>query len=507
MSWNFGTRLNNLQIQVNNLAQTSLTNPLTAPLGCASYPINDATQLSATAGQNLNVNVSAGQNITLNGPVNIPNHPLTITNNTNNDSLIVTDQPGDTNVFRIDAFGNVGILQSPSITLPTGLSVNGPITCGNILSSNVVNSITAGNPSIQMGGTQNNRLVSLAPTIQVDVAQSNNNNAEINYNTPSTPGWNNNSLIIKAKNQTSNYTAIFNTATGSTNLPQVNTDTIASITGGEINVNNNLDLGANSLTCGTLNYTTLNPPITDAGITQIIPEVGITATVAGNQAYIGNTGVISVTAGANVSVDNTDPKYPVISATAGGSGTLTNITSTNLGITIANPTTTPALTPKYIGNITFQFDSATVATGSVVSPGNSLTLWYLPLTPLATSILTQYAAPAANLALQIKFNPCIYIQGFANGGANSDNITFDIVTDAGGSAPGADNNRFWNNIQDFPITCNFTMTTQTNGFSNSSNTKVGLVIGNGCTTGGAGIFMATIPNIISFDVIDQSNFS
>lgn len=448
MSWNFGTRLNNLQIQVNNLAQTSLTNPLTAPLGCASYPINNATQLSATAGQNLNVNVSAGQNITLNGPVNIPNHPLTITNNTNNDSLIVTDQPGDTNVFRIDAFGNVGIRADPSITLPPGLSVNGPIACQSIQSSNIVNSITAGNTSIQMGGTQSNRLVSLAPTIQVATIQSTSSNP--------------------------------------------------------ININNTINCG--DISCGTLYYTSLVPA--PSGSIQTInggEGIVIDNTTPGNP-IINNTGVIEIQAGSNITIDNSNPSNPIINA-SGGSGTLTNITSTNLGITIANPTTTPALTPKYIGNITFQFDSATVATGSVVSPGSSLTLWYLPLTPLATSILTQYAAPAANLALQIKFNPCIYIQGFANGGANSDNITFDVVTDAGGSAPGADNNRFWNNIQDFPISCNFTMTTQTNGFSNSSNTKVGLVIGNGCTTGGAGIFMATIPNIISFDVIDQSNFS
>jgi hypothetical protein len=501
MSWNFGTRLNNLQIQVNNLAQTSLTNPLTAPLGCASYPINNATQLSATPGQNLAVNVSSGSNITLNGPVNVPNHPLTITNNTNNDSFVVTDEPGDTNVFRIDAFGNVGVLQNPSITLPTGLSVGGPITCSNIIASNVVSSITAGNPSIQMGGTQTNRTVSLAPSIQVDDIQSSNTNAEINFNATTTPGWNNNSVMIKNKNDDATYTAIFNTATGESDLPQINTGTIDSITGGAINVNKSLNLGSNNLTCATLNYTTLNPPITDAGITQIIPEVGISATVAGNQAYIGNTGVIALTAGSNISIDASAPRYPIISATIPANTGLNSVSSTNNGLAVsAVSSNTQSLTSSYIGVALFQYSSNSPV-GSYINPGQTLTINFTPITSLANSILKNYSG---NVALYFSYCPSLYFDGFVDF-TPADTLSASISTDAQGSANGSDNNRATNNFQDQTACPTFNIVCESNTFTDASNTIMSINITNNCAI--ASFMPILLPNIIRCDVFETSNFA
>lgn len=453
MSFNISTRLNNLQQQVNNIANTGLTNPLEQTLNANNYNIINANQITAAPSSTLTL---GGASVQINAPVVLPNHPLTITNSTNNDSLIVTDQAGDTNVFRIDAYGNVGILQSPSITLPTGLSVGGNITCGNVIASNVVNSLTAGNPSIQMGGTQSNRTISLNSAIQIDQAQSNNNNAEINFNTPTTPGWNNNSLIIKAKNQTSNYTAIFNTATGSTNLPQVNTDTIASITGGEINVNNNLDLGANSLTCGTLNYTTLNPPITDAG------------------------------------------------------GTVTSLSIANNSATIATPTTTPAIRNNCIGTAYFQFDGtfpppALVAQTLLltpVSPGQSITAWYFAAgtspTGMAFNVLNNWSSQ--NYVCVISCAPSIMVSGPIVAG--TDYISANMMTDAGGAAGGSDGAYFYDITA--VVSPNFNIVTDTQALSNASNTRLGLRLTN--NTGSATINWAMIPGTIRVDVYDRQFF-
>ena len=501
MSWNFATRLNNLQIQVNNLAQTSLTNPLTAPLGCASYPINNATQLSATAGQNLNVNVSGGQNITLNGAVNIPNHPLTITNNTNNDSLVVTDQPGDTNVFRIDAFGNVGILQDPSITLPTGLSVNGPITCGNILSSNVINSITAGNTSIQMGGTQNNRTVSLAPTIQVDVAQSNNNNAEINYNTPSTPGWNNNSLIIKAKNQTANYTAIFNTATGQTNLVQVNTDTLNSITGGAITVSKDLNLGSNDITCGTLNYTSLNPPLPGSIATINGGEgIFIDNTTPGNP-IIDNTGVIQIQAGSNVTIDNTNPQQPIINAS--GDLGVASLTTTNIGVNLSSNDGAVSMTPKCVGYAQFTHNGTISNTGAI-SPSQSLDIEFVPDSALATNILTSYTG--TNIVYVFKLSLSVIINNVL-GAPNLSTIIGTIFTDGVGQSEATQTIVFNASVGGQVInTINFT-TSSTEAFDigDASNTKIFMRLYNFLNNGTLQVY--NLSPILECYVYDITNFT
>jgi len=139
MSWNFGLRLNNLQNEVDQLTVGTVTNPLTTPLNCNSLAINNATTITASTGQNLSLNTSGTNSVTINGPVNIPNHPLTITNNTSNDSMIVSDITGDTSVFRIDSSGNVGVKVNTSTTLTNDFTVSGNtlVTGNETVSGNI----------------------------------------------------------------------------------------------------------------------------------------------------------------------------------------------------------------------------------------------------------------------------------------------------------------------------------------------------------------------------------
>ena len=156
MSWNFNLRLNNLQNEVNQIVVGTVTNPLTSALNCNSLAINNATAITATTGQNLSLNTSGANSITINGPVNIPNHPLTITNNTTGDSMVVSDTTGDTSVFRIDASGNVGVKVNTSTTLTNDFTVVGNtlVTGNETVTGNITCSqlnYTTLNPPVSSG--------------------------------------------------------------------------------------------------------------------------------------------------------------------------------------------------------------------------------------------------------------------------------------------------------------------------------------------------------------------
>lgn len=329
-----------------------------------------------------------------------------------------------------------------------------------------------------------------------------------------TGGGGSNSLLKIGPADQSSYTIQADVDAGTADIVQVNTDTLSNITGSPVNVqgglkidqiydkNNSAGTANQVLSCGSGGQVQWVSSAA-SGVHSVQQGSGISINQTDPQNPVISANVAQIQAGSNVSVSNVGGTYTISATAATG---VSSISSSNLGITIANPTSSPVLTPKYIGAATFQFDSTTPASGITTAPNGSITIWYTPLTPLATAILTQYYTGLPNLALQIKYTPSIYVQGFAQG--NADYIYFDVITDAGGQSPGADNNRFWNNIQDFPVSCDFQLTTQTNnGFSNANNTKVGLVIQNGITTGGASIFMATIPNVIRFDVFDPSNFT
>jgi len=171
MSWNFNSRLNNLQVQVNQLTASSVENPLTSSLNCSSYPIIGATNITATTAQNLNLNASNGYSIIANAPLLVPNHQIVVLNNTTNDGLIVGDNVSDDSVFRVDASGNVAIKSEPASSLTADFTVNGDalltgdldvqnITCASITApivnaGNVVNNITAGSGITKTGTSTN----------------------------------------------------------------------------------------------------------------------------------------------------------------------------------------------------------------------------------------------------------------------------------------------------------------------------------------------------------------
>lgn len=74
-----------------------------------------------------------------------------------------------------------------------------------------------------------------------------------------------------------------------------------------------------------------------------LPSAGASLFATFNQGLLANTALQSVVAGANVTVDNTDPRNPVISATGGGgSGTVTSVSATvPIGLTVTgSPITT-----------------------------------------------------------------------------------------------------------------------------------------------------------------------
>ena len=498
MSFNLSTRLNQLQIQVNNIANTGLTNPLEQTLNANNYNIINCNTVQSSVSTPLNI---GGQSVVINAPVSIPNHPLTITNNTASDSFVVGDSIGDNDVFRVDNNGNVGIKVDPNATLSNGLTVNGSLTCGTITANNIVNSITAGSPNIQITGTVSNRTIDLGNTIEINDIQSDNTNAEINFNATTTPGWNNNSVMIKNKNDDTSYTAIFNTATGQVDIPQINTGTIDSITGGAISVNKSLNLGSNNITCGTLNYTTLNPAVSAGGITEIIPEVGITATVAGNQAYIGNSGVIAIQAGDNISIDASAPRYPIISATIPANTGLNSVTSSNSGLSVsAVSSNSQTLTSSYIGVALFQYSSHSPV-GSYINPGQTLTINFTPITSLANSILKNYSG---NVALYFSFCPSLYFDGFVDFNP-ADTISATISTNVEGTANGSDNNRATNNFQDQTACPTFNIVCESNTFTNINNTTMSINITNNCAI--ASFMPILLPNVIRCDVFETGNFA
>lgn len=166
MSFNLSTRLNNLYQVVENIQTTALTNPMVASLNMASYNVNNASSVNAPASTPLILSADPAQGVIINTKVSIPNHPLTITNNTTNDSFQVGDSAGDTNVFRIDSGGNVAVKSDPNASLTSDFTVNGntaitgnlianTITAVSVNAGNVLNNITAGTGILKTGTAQN----------------------------------------------------------------------------------------------------------------------------------------------------------------------------------------------------------------------------------------------------------------------------------------------------------------------------------------------------------------
>jgi hypothetical protein len=164
MSFNISTRLNNLSLQVQQLTASSVTNPLTSNLNCASYNIINCDNITAPSGMPMtldagNSNVVVSSNLQLNNTLNV-------VNSTANNSLVVADSSGgDTTSFVVDASGNVGVKVNPATALTSdftvngGVSVSGDISCNNINASNVVNSVSVGSVGLSNTGTAKNPII------------------------------------------------------------------------------------------------------------------------------------------------------------------------------------------------------------------------------------------------------------------------------------------------------------------------------------------------------------
>lgn len=150
MSWSIPLQLNNLRYEVEALAQTSITNPLTAPLNCNQNAFSNLNVISSQAGQPMNLNGSTAVNIPC--PLNVVNS-VVITNNTVNDCLKINDSSPDTSVFRVDKDGNVGIGVPPASVLTNALTVVGSVSATTITAGNLINSITAGSGLTKTGTT------------------------------------------------------------------------------------------------------------------------------------------------------------------------------------------------------------------------------------------------------------------------------------------------------------------------------------------------------------------
>ena len=91
--------------------------------------------------------------------------------------------------------------------------------------------------------------------------------------------------------------------------------------------------------------------LTNTGVTSNVAGTGISVSGATGAVTIGNTGVTSIVAGINISVSGATGAVTV-NSTDQYVGTVTNVSSTNTNIlTVANPTTTPALSPV-MGTVT-----------------------------------------------------------------------------------------------------------------------------------------------------------
>lgn len=168
MSWNITTRLNNLQQQVNNIANTGLTNPLEQQLNANSYNMINLNTLNANSnvlklqsnnigGIETNCNVTVGGNLTcdtlnytsLNPPIQGGGETLqeTLVNGNSGGGLDITE----INNLELNTLYYVNLINgfNPTYTLSQGMTQTGNnITSqGSILASFISNN-TYLNPSV-----------------------------------------------------------------------------------------------------------------------------------------------------------------------------------------------------------------------------------------------------------------------------------------------------------------------------------------------------------------------
>jgi len=138
MSFNLGTKINNIQVQIDNVIGGSVTNPLLKTLNCNNNQLTNVNTVASVLGNPLNITAGAST-VNIASAVNMVDN-LTITNNLPKNGLVVTDSIGDTSCFVVDLNGNVGVKVNPASTLTNDFTVNGSISSNSLITNTITTS-------------------------------------------------------------------------------------------------------------------------------------------------------------------------------------------------------------------------------------------------------------------------------------------------------------------------------------------------------------------------------
>jgi hypothetical protein len=298
MSWNISTRLNNLQQQVNNIANTGLTNPMEQILNANNFAMQNLTILNGNSnvlqlasnnvgGIQTNCSVTVSGDLTCNTlnytELNPPLAPNNINFNVLNSG---TTQNTSTSYTSVPTSPYTGIVTKESVLNP---SASGTITMSSPNSSNSVaigfstvsSYPTGGYLGVQSGLLFYSGINSIASIINGNLSDYTpyatqtidfqlkcvNGTLKVYINGVENVGF-------EQPLPSGNYYFTIGTFTFASNclMTNINVNQSTSETLDQVLTNGNsaggLDIeDVGTLTCNTLNYTTLNPPITGGGET------------------------------------------------------------------------------------------------------------------------------------------------------------------------------------------------------------------------------------------------
>lgn len=135
MSFNLGTKINNIQVEIDNIIGGAVTNPLRRDLNCNNRQLTNVNTVGSVLGTPLNLTAGTST-VNIASAVNMVDN-LTITNNLPKNGLVVTDAIGDTSCFVVGANGDVGVKVNPISIIGADFTVNGAMS-SNSLSATVL---------------------------------------------------------------------------------------------------------------------------------------------------------------------------------------------------------------------------------------------------------------------------------------------------------------------------------------------------------------------------------
>lgn len=162
MSWNVSTRLNNLQQQINNIANTGLTNPMEQILNANNFAMQNLTILNANSNvlqlQSNNIGgIQTNCDLTVNGDATVNTLNYTALNppiNTGEVEYIALNAQATQNSFNnftfVGANPYTGIITKSSIINP---SISGTLTFSSFDSNNSLSFGLSSSPQYPTGGT------------------------------------------------------------------------------------------------------------------------------------------------------------------------------------------------------------------------------------------------------------------------------------------------------------------------------------------------------------------